>query len=119
MDLERGIIKAFFYDYPIERYVDIVSGEMKDEHAFIGYLPEILKWEMKAFNVQELTQTKETYLKDWKQRYAGYPETVWPLMFVANTAQRLLTKINDKPRVQEGQLLRWRSPSCMWIKVIG
>ena len=108
MDLERGIIKAFFYDYPLERYVDIVSGEMKDEHAFIEYLPEILKWEMKAFNVQELTQTKETYLKDWEQRYAGYPETVWPLMFVANTAQRLLTKINDKPRVQEGQLLRWR-----------
>lgn len=108
MDIERGIIKAFFYDYPLERYVKIVAGEMEDEHAFIDYLPEILKWTMKAFNVEELTKTKEFFRNEWEQWYAGYPETTWPLLFVANTAQRLLTKENNKPRVQEAQLLRWR-----------
>lgn len=108
MDLERGIIKALFYDYPIDRFIGIINGSIKEEHAFIRFIPQILKWTMPAFDIRELEQTIESYSNNWKLLYAGYKETAWPLLYVANMGEKLLAKEKEKPRVQGEQLLRWR-----------
>ena len=41
MDLERGIIKALFYDYPIGRLIKILEGEL-DKSKQLDFVPEIL-----------------------------------------------------------------------------
>lgn len=110
MDLERGIIKAFFYDYPLERFVNIVEGEA-DEIDFIDYLPQILKWKMPAFDVQEIERVIATFKNEWGKKYTDYKRTSWPLLFVADTAKKLLTLENGRPKVQLDQLLRWRMVS--------
>lgn len=110
MDLERGIIKAFFYDYPLERFVNIVEGEA-GEVDFIDYLPQILKWKMPAFDVQEIERVIATFKNEWGEKYTDYKRTSWPLLFVADTAKKLLTLENGRPKVQLDQLLRWRMVS--------
>lgn len=112
MDLERGIIKALFYDYPIERLLAIMEGEL-ERNALLEFVPEILRQTMPAFDVEELRQTMKAYKGEWAEEYAGYEETAWPLLFVANQAGRMLIKEKGKPRVRKDQLLRWRMISLL------
>ena len=107
MDLERGIIKALFYDYPIGRLIKILEGEL-DKSKLLDFVPEILRQTMPAFDVEELRQTMNAYKGTWAVNYADYEETVWPLLFVAKQAGMMLAKERGKPRVQKDQLLRWR-----------
>ena len=107
MDLERGIIKALFYDYPIGRLIKILEGEL-DKSKLLDFVPEILRQTMPAFDVEELRQTMNAYKGTWAVNYADYEETVWPLLFVAKQAGMMLAKEKGKPRVQKDQLLRWR-----------
>ena len=107
MDLERGIIKALFYDYPIERLLSIMDGE-RDKSDLLAFVPEILRQTMPAFDVEELRQTMNAYKEKWSAEYAGYEETAWPLLFVASQTGKLLTKETKMPRVRKEQLLRWR-----------
>ena len=107
MDLERGIIKALFYDYPIERLLSIMDGT-QDKSDLLAFVPEILRQTMPAFDVAELRQTMNAYKEKWSVDYAGYEETAWPLLFVATQAGRMLTKEAGMPRVRKEQLLRWR-----------
>lgn len=107
MDLERGIIKALFYDYPIGRLIKILKGEL-DKSKLLDFVPEILRQTMPAFDVEELRQTMNAYKGTWAVNYADYEETVWPLLFVAKQAGMMLAKEKGKPRVQKDQLLRWR-----------
>lgn len=107
MDLERGIIKALFYDYPIGRLLAIMDG-VRDKSDLLAYAPEILRQTMPAFDVEELRQTIEAFKGEWAVEYADYEETVWPLLFVATQVGRLLTKEKGMPRVRKEQLLRWR-----------
>lgn len=106
MDLERGIIKALFYDFPLERFVDIV--EKKDNNSFFATIPHLMKWDMPAFDKKELQQTLKTYIRQWQKDYSDYYELVRPLLFIASIAGKLLTLEGDKPKVRDGQLLRWR-----------
>lgn len=107
MDLERGIIKALFYDYPIERLLSIMDGE-RDKSDLLAFVPEILRQTMLAFDVAELRQTMNAFKEKWSVEYAGYEETAWPLLFVASQAGKLLTEETKMPRVRKEQLLRWR-----------
>lgn len=107
MDLERGIIKAMFYDYPIGRLLDIID-EVLAKSDLLDYVPEILRRTMPAFDIQELRQTLEAFKREWTTEYAEYEETAWPLLFVAAQAGRLLKKEAGIPRVRKEQLLRWR-----------
>lgn len=107
MDLERGIIKALFYDYPIERLLSIMDGT-QDKSDLLAFVPEILRQTMPAFDVAELRQTMNAYKEKWSVDYAGHEETAWPLLFVATQAGRMLTKEAGMPRVRKEQLLRWR-----------
>ena len=82
MDLERGIIKALFYDYKIERLLSIMEGTL-DRSCLLEFVPEILRQTMPAFDVEELRQTMNAYKEKWAADYADYEETSWPLLFVA------------------------------------
>lgn len=112
MDLERGIIKALFYDYPIGRLIKILEGEL-DKSKLLDFVPEILRQTMPAFDVEELRQTMNAYKEKWAADYADYEEMSWPLLFVATQAGRMLTKEAGMPRVRKEQLLRWRMISLL------
>ena len=111
MDIERGIIKSLFYDFPIDLYVRIVKGE--EEQSLWKYLPQQLKWDLRAFDVQELEQAVNYYTERWADLYGEYKQTVWPLLIVAKTAGSFLTVENRRPRVKKEQLLRWRMISLL------
>ena len=69
MDLERGIIKALFYEYPLERLMAIMDGVLA-KSDLLTFVPEILRRTMPAFDIQELRQTLEAYKRDWATEYA-------------------------------------------------
>ena len=112
MDLERGIIKALFYDYKIERLLSIMEGTL-DRSCLLEFVPEILRQTMPAFDVEELRQTMNAYKEKWAADYADYEETSWPLLFVATQVGRMLTMEAGMPRVRKEQLLRWRMISLL------
>ena len=107
MDLERGIIKALFYDFPLGRLLAVMDRK-RDKSSILDFVPEILRRTMPAFDIQELRQTLEAYKRNWATEFVDYEETTWPLLFVAAQAGRLLKKDAGIPRVRKEQLLRWR-----------
>jgi len=106
MDIERGIARAFFYDYPIEKAWDMLEKGSWDD--FLTPLPDLLKWQMRAFDVGELRQIWEVFQCRWITDYAGYPTNAWPLLYMKDMAGDLLVKVNNAPRVKQDGLLRWR-----------
>ncbi len=107
MDIERGIIKALFYDFPLGRLLAIMDRK-RDKSSLLDFVPEILRRTMPAFDIQELRQTMEAYKRNWATEFADYEEATWPLMFVSTQAGWLLKKEGGIPRVRKEQLLRWR-----------
>lgn len=106
MDIERGIARAFFYDYPIKEVWGMLEAGKWD--GFLASIPDWLKWQMRAFDVEELRQIWEAFCERWKTDYEGYPTIAWPLLYMKDMADDLLIKVNNVPRVKLAELLRWR-----------
>lgn len=113
MDIERGIIKALFYDFPLERFVEIMDVEEaeRDWNSLFTTIPNLMKWNMPAFDIQELKNIVNSKTKEWCEQFKEYDKQAWPLFFVASTAKEFLVLEKDKPKVKSEQLLRWRTIS--------
>lgn len=110
MDIERGIVKALFYDYPIEKVVQILEKRkdfIKDD--FIDILPELVRWRERSFTTTEATIMTQSIEDEHKG--------VWPLihrpfdvlaqLMFSNPNKKLLTMDHDEPKVDFDSLFRW------------
>lgn len=109
MDLERGFVKALFYDYQPERVIELIR-EDKDGLWLLDEVPQILKWQLRGFDEADLDEAKEEFIAKCKRDYVAFDDTLWPLMYISELAGKMMVKDGreQKPKVIFNQLLRWR-----------
>lgn len=114
MDLDRGIVKALFYDYPIDALVAQLdkSNNSKSsrlqQDVFLDILPQLMQW-----SKQEYTYTEANLLRiqtggDWTEGTNSLPTVYHPFDIIQKIAEKLLTTVDDQPVVRFEQLFRWK-----------
>lgn len=107
MDIERGVIQALFYDYPLEKVIEM----MKEDNGWGGFfsiVPDLLKWRLTSFDRDELKRIWDSKVHDWSIEYAAMDDICKTLMYLKDVADEILLKEGRIPRVKFQQLLRWR-----------
>ena len=107
MDVERGIIQALFYDYPLEQFVETMEGS-QGWGDFLSVVPDLLKWRMHSFDREELKSIWESTTQKWEDAYWGLLDVCKPLMYLKDIADEMLVKEGNAPKVKFEHLLRWR-----------
>lgn len=107
MDIERGVVEALFYDYSVERLIEVIEKK-KDREWLLEPVPELMKWRMTHFDGKELTQAIDEFKRVCNRDYDGYDEKLWPLLYVSKIGGILLSMEHGRPVVRFEGLLRWR-----------
>lgn len=110
MDINRGILKALFYDYPVDKLVALLDGNAMQYDEFLDIMPQLLQW-----SKQEYTYTEAQLLRiqtggAWQRetRY-DYLSTVYHAMdILKELTSCLLSFDGNDPVVKFDQLFRWR-----------
>lgn len=114
MDIQRAILRACFYDYPIARFIELLFSETINGKSYfkkyIDLLPSILKNQMAAFTLGETAQITKALKSKWYcGTYAAIAEYARPFMYMATICNDLLTvDASNIPFVRYENLLRWR-----------
>lgn len=110
MDIDRGIVKALFYDYPIDALVKQLGKLSNMEYDdFLDIMPQLLQW-----SKQEYTYTEGNLLRiqtsgEWNENNQSYKNTVFHVFDkLRSVTPRFLTTENNKPLVRFEQLFRWK-----------
>lgn len=106
--MERGIIKALFYDYKPESVIELLKSD-KDGLWLFEELPKIMKWQMTSFDETDLQEVKDEFIRKCRKSYPMFEDTLWPLLYVSELAGKLLVMDERQrmPRVVFEQMLRW------------
>lgn len=110
MDFDRGIVKALFYDYPVDALVAQLDKRKNDlqQDVFLDILPQLVQW-----SKQEYTYTEANLLRiqtggDWVKDITTLPTVYHPFDIIQKVAEKILTSENDLPVVDFQQLFRWK-----------
>lgn len=116
MDFERADIKALFYDYPIETFMQMLDNEQnmkKDE--YLDILPLLMRWRDTNFTQTEdklITDQLETSWDEDKNIPKEIGNIYRPFLLVGQMAQELLCTHHEEgriePRVRFENLFRWK-----------
>lgn len=110
MDIERGILKALFYDYPVESVVRILqdSNMKQAKDVYTDILPLLMRWRQDTFTTTEVGLMKHWLQDEWQ---SSTPTVYHPFKFLRNVTKPLLRidHLNgEKPIVRFEQLFRWK-----------
>lgn len=110
MDLDRGIVKALFYDYPVDALVAQLDKNKNNlqQDVFLDILPQLVQW-----SKQEYTYTEANLLRiqtggEWVKDITTLPTVYHPFDIIQKVAEKILTSENDLPVVDFQQLFRWK-----------
>lgn len=110
MDIDRGILKALFYDYPIDKLVALLDESAMQYDEFLDIMPQLMQW-----SKQEYTYTEAQLLRiqtggAWQRETSyDYLPTVYHAMdILKELTSCLLSFDGSEPVVKFDQLFRWR-----------
>ena len=110
MDINRGILKALFYDYPVDKLVALLDANAMQYDEFLDITPQLMQW-----SKQEYTYTEAKLLRiqtggSWQQGtgYDHLPTVYHALDVLKELTSYLLSFDGNEPVVKFDQLFRWR-----------
>lgn len=104
MDFERGVLSAFFYDYPLSNAIDILGNGITLKNV-LQPVSNLLRWRLSGFNNNECKLWTESLHNRFKESIKGTDGVLLPFMLLHEVGENLM---NCLPlEVKEGQLLRW------------
>ena len=85
MDIERGIIKSLFYDYPIEKMKALVLREEDGGfwNLLVEPLPDLMKLRMPHFDGKELKHAIAEMGRECQNQFGDYAEDSWPFLYLS------------------------------------
>lgn len=110
MDLERGIVRALFYDYPVDALVQQLERLNDMQHDdFLDILPQLLQWAKQEYTYTEANLLRIQTAGKLAPEDKKHRSTIHHVFDVLDdVTMRLLTIENDKPLVRFEQLFRWK-----------
>lgn len=110
MDLERGIVRALFYDYPIDALMQQLErlGDMQHDD-FLDVMPQLLQWAKQEYTFTEANLLRIQTGGEWTNDRQTSRATIYHVFdILSDVTEQLLTTENDSPLVRFGQLFRWK-----------
>lgn len=106
MDLNRGIVKTLFYDYPVDALVQILDKSNDFMHdVFLDVMPQLMRWSKAEYTYTETNLLRMQIGGEWQD---DNPTLYHPLDILKTITEKLLTTENAEPRVRFNQLFRWK-----------
>ena len=113
MDIKRGILKALYYDYPVDALVRILDKQHTDmQHdVFLDILPQLLQWAKPEYTYTETNLMRIEVGTSWQndsRMKDKLPTMYHPLDILPQISEALLTIEHNEPLVRFDQLFRWK-----------
>ena len=106
MDIERGILKAIFYDYPVDTLVQLIAKSYNMLYdVYLDIIPQLLQWSKPEYTYTESNLLRIQTGGEWKDDYSTLHH---PFDALSPLSKNLLTMENSQPRVRFEQLFRWK-----------
>ena len=68
MDIDRGILKALFYDYPIDALVQLLNSRTDMQYdEFLDIMPQLLQWSKPEYTRTEANLLRLQIGGEWKE----------------------------------------------------
>ena len=112
MDIDRSILKALFYDYPIDTVVRLLEkpdGMQYDE--FLDIMPQLMQWSKPEYTYTEVNLLRLQTGGEWQYTSNSNDKTptiYHPFDILKKVSERFLTIENNQPILQFEQLFRWK-----------
>lgn len=111
MDLDRGIVKALFYDYPVDALVaqlEKCKNNMQQD-VFLDILPQLVQWSKQEYTYTEANLLRIQTGDEWvRKTSSALPCVYHPFDIIRKVADKLLTTDHNQPLVRFDQLFRWK-----------
>lgn len=116
MDIDRGILKALFYDYPVDALVRLLDSHDMQHDVFLDIMPQLMQWSKPEYTYTEANLLRIQTGGDWKQSttHSDYPTVYHAMDILHSLTERLLTIEKNQPIVQFEQLFRWKE-SALYV----
>ena len=110
MDLDRGIVKALFYDYPVDTLVAQLDKNKNNlqQDVFLDILPQLVQWSKQEYTYTEANLLRIQTSGDWVKDISTLPSVYHPFDVIQKVVENILTSENDLPVVNFQQLFRWK-----------
>lgn len=106
MDLDRGIVKALFYDYPVDEVVRLLDKHRSmQQDVYLDILPQLMQWAKPEYTYTEANLLRIQTGGEWKN---DLPTLYHPFDKLTTITDILLDIENEKPVVRFEQLFRWK-----------
>ena len=108
MDIDRGIIKALFYDYPVDELVRLLDNLHDMQYdVYLDILPQLMQWSKPEYTYTEANLLRIQTAEEW-QKKSWLPTVYHPFDKLHSVCKQLLTIEKDTPVVRFEQLFRWK-----------
>ena len=107
MDIDNGIVKALFYDYPVDALIQQLDNLKNNQEldSFLDILPQLMQWSKQEYTFTEANLLRIQVGGEWK----GARPTIYGIFNIfKRVTEILLTLEKDKPVIRYNQLFRWR-----------
>lgn len=104
MDFERGVLNAFFYDYPLSKAIDILGNGITLKEM-LEPICNLLRWRLTGFNSNECRLWIESLQNRYKESVTDNDGVLLPFQLLCEVGEQLLNCLPME--VKEGQFLRW------------
>ena len=97
MDLDRSILKALFYDYPVDAVVRQLDENKNDKQhdVFLDILPQLVQWSKQEYTYTEANLLRIQTGSEWMQKNSSLPTIYHPFNLLKKVTNKLLTIDND------------------------
>lgn len=109
MDLLQASVLALFYDYPLDKVAQWLSGNIENctDSTLFEIMPELTKWRSRTFTLTELELMERYCKEDFSSK--GGKSLIKPFYLLQDLSDKLvMTDINGNPIVKYENLLRWQ-----------
>lgn len=112
MDLDRGIVKALFYDYPVDEVVRLLDKHRSmQQDVYLDILPQLMQWAKPEYTYTEANLLRIQTGGDWKNELSTLYH---PFDKLTTITDILLDIEKEKPTVRFEQLFRWKE-SALYV----
>lgn len=108
MDFERNILKAMFFDYPVDHVIDLLDRKASNafEDIYLDVLPQLVEWQAKEYTYTEANLLRVQLGGESRDKYLS--SICHPLEMLKEASGKLLVMKEDMPVVRFDHLFRWK-----------
>lgn len=108
MDIERNILKAMFFDYPVDHVVDLLDRRATHvlEDIYLDVLPQLVGWQANEYTYTEANLLRVQLGGECRDR--KLLSINHPLILLRDLSKQLLVLDDNTPTVHFENLFRWK-----------